>query len=144
MSRYGYNMSKQAFRDALCLRFRWTPTRLPQHCPCGHPFSVDHTLSCPKGAMPSIQGITAELLTEICPNIGIEPTFQPLNSEVFNLRTTNTEDEARLDIKAQNFWDSSRWSTFFDVRVFNAHAPSTALLIRCLLQKIRTRKEKKL
>ena len=50
-----YNLNKQAFRDALCLRFGWTPTRLPQHCLCGHPFSVDHALSCPKGAMPSIR-----------------------------------------------------------------------------------------
>ena len=48
--RYGYNLNNQAFRDALCLIFGWTPRRLPQHCPCGHPFSVDHALSCPKGA----------------------------------------------------------------------------------------------
>ena len=97
MSRYGYNLNKQAFRDALCLRFGWTPTKLPQHCPCGHPFSVDHALSCPKGAMPSIrhnsiQDITTKFLTKFCPNVGIEPTLQPLNGEVFNLRTTNTDD----------------------------------------------------
>ena len=107
MLRYGYNLNKQAFTDALCLRFGWTPTRLPQHCSCGHPFSVDHALSCPKGAMPSIRensirDITAELLTEVCPNVGIEPTLQPLNGEAFNRRTANTEDNARLDIKAQN------------------------------------------
>ena len=99
------------------------------HCPCGHPFSVYHALSCPKGATPSIRhnsirDITTELLTEVCPNVSIEPTLQPLNGEVFNRRTTNTEDNARLDIKAQNFWDNSRWSTFFDVRVFNAHHPT--------------------
>ena len=72
----------------------------------------------------SIQDITAKFLTEVCPNVGIEPTLQPLNGEVFNLRTTNTEDTARLDVKAQKFLDNSRRSTFFDVRVFNAHAPS--------------------
>ena len=55
MLRYRYNLNRQAFRDALCLRFGWTPTRLPQHCLCGHPFSADHALSCPKGAMPSIR-----------------------------------------------------------------------------------------
>ena len=131
MLRYGYNLNKQALRDALCLRFCWTPTRLPQHCSCGHPSSVDHALSCPKGAMPSIRhnsiwDITAKLLTEVCPNVGIEPTLQPLNGEVFNRRTANTEDNARLDIKAQNFWDNSRRSTFFDVRVFNAHASSNS------------------
>ena len=60
------------------------------------------------------------------PKCGIEPTLQPLNGEVFNCRTTNTEDNARLDIKAQNFWDNSRRSTVFDMRVFNAHAPSNS------------------
>ncbi len=29
-----------------------------------------------------------------------------------------------MDIKAQEFWNKSRSSTFFDVRVFNPHAPS--------------------
>ena len=82
--------------------------------------------------MPSIQhncirDITAELRTEVCPNVGIEPTLQPLNGEAFNRRTTNTENNARLDIKAQNFWDNSRRSTFFDVRIFNAHAPSKSV-----------------
>ena len=62
----------------------------------------------------------------MCPNVGIKPTLQPLNGEAFNRRITNTEDNARLDIKAQNFWDNSRRSTFFDVRVFNAHAPSNS------------------
>ena len=74
----------------------------------------------------SIRDITAELLTEVCPNVGIEPTLQPLNGEAFNRKTANTKDNGRLDIKAQNFWDNSRWSTFFDVRVFNAHAPSNS------------------
>jgi len=50
----------------------------------------------------SIRDITAELLTKVCPNVGIEPTLQPLNGEAFNRRTANTEDNARLDIKAQN------------------------------------------
>ena len=74
MSKHGFTLHKQAFRDALCLRFRWTPTRLATHCPCGQPFSVNHAFSCPKGAMPSLQhnairDITAQLLTEVCPNV---------------------------------------------------------------------------
>ena len=40
------------------------------------------------------------------------------------MRSTNIEDKARLDIKAQDFWNKSRSSTFFDVRVFNPYAPS--------------------
>ena len=45
----------------------------------------------------SIRDITAELLTEVWPNVDIEPTLQPLNGEAFNHRTANTEDNARLD-----------------------------------------------
>ena len=103
--------------------------RLATHCPCGQPFIVSHAFSCPKGAMPSIRhnairDITAQLLTEVCPNICVEPTLQPLTGESFPLRSTNTEEGARLDIKAQNFWDKSKQSTFFDVRIFNSHAPA--------------------
>ena len=54
MSKHGFNLQKQAFRDALCFRFGWTPTRLATHCPCGQPFSVNHAFSCPKGAMDSL------------------------------------------------------------------------------------------
>ena len=42
--------------------------------------------------------------------------------ERFPLRSTNTEDGVRLDIKVQNFWDQSKQSTFLDVRIFNSHA----------------------
>ena len=33
----------------------------------------------------------------------------------------------RLDIRAQDFWDKSKRSTFFDLRVFNSHAPSNCM-----------------
>ena len=125
MSKYGFNLHKQAFRDALCLRFGWTPARLATHCPCGQPFSVSHAFSCPKGAMLSIRhnaarDITAQLLTEVCPKVGVEPTLQTLNGESFPFRSTNTEDGARLDIKPQKFWDKSKQPTLFDVRIFNS------------------------
>ena len=107
----------------------WTPTRLATHCPSGQPFSVSHAFSCPKGAMPSIRhnairDTTAQLLTEVCPNVCVEPTLQPLTGESFPLRSTNTEEGARLDIKAQNFWDKSKQINLFDVRIFNSHAPA--------------------
>ena len=53
LAKYDFSLHKQAFRDALCLRFGWTPTRLPSHCPCGKLFTVGHAFSCPKGALPS-------------------------------------------------------------------------------------------
>ena len=62
----------------------------------------------------------------MCLNVGLEPTLQPLTGESFPLCSTNTEEGARLDIKAQNFWDSSQRSTFFNVKVFNSFAPSNS------------------
>ena len=126
---YGFSLHKQAFWDALCVWYGWQPARLPSHCPCGEAFSVGHALSCSKGALPSIRhnrirDLTAELLTEVCPNVAVEPVLQPLTGEGFSLGTTNVQDDARLDIKAQDFWDHSKRSTFLDVRVYNSHAPS--------------------
>ena len=71
-----------------------------------------------------IRDLLAQFLTEVCPNVAIEPALQPLSGETFPHRSTNTDDGPRLDVKARNFWDSSRSSAFFDVRVFNSHAPS--------------------
>ena len=80
IAKYGFTLHKQ---DALCIRYGWQPARLPSHCPCGVAFSINHALSCPKGALPSIwrdriRDITVQLLTEVCPNVAIEPTLQPL------------------------------------------------------------------
>ena len=47
LSKYGFNLHKQAFRDALSLRYAWMDTS--EACltlPCGHQFNVSHTLSC--------------------------------------------------------------------------------------------------
>ncbi len=52
-----------------------------------------------------IRDILAKLLTEVCPNMGIEPALQPLNGECFHKRSSDTEDGARVDIRAQDFWD---------------------------------------
>ena len=62
------------------------------------------------GGYPSIRhnelrDITAELLTEVCHSVGIEPTLQPLTGEQFSYRSANVEDGARLDVVAEGFWD---------------------------------------
>ena len=118
---HGLTLHKQAFRDALCIRYGWEPTRLPCHCSCGAPFSTTHVFSCSKGAFPSIhhdhiQDVTAQLMTEVGGNVEIEPTLQPLSGETFRNRTANTEDSAWQDIRAHGFWSSQKESTFSDIR----------------------------
>ena len=97
-------------------------------------FTVNHALGCPcMQWFPllchiEIRDITADLLNEICHSISTEPELQPLSSEVFTHRTANTEDGARLDVKAQGFWGDQGQYAFFDVLVFNPLAPSNHCL----------------
>ena len=65
----------------------------------------------------------ASLLTEVCHNVATEPLMQPLTGETLTLRSANTENGARLDIRAGVFWNRSQ-DAFFDVRVFHPNAPS--------------------
>ena len=96
---------------------------------CGAPFSIDHAFTCLKGAFPiirhnKIRDLLADLLTEVCPCVAVEPVFQPLSGKQFQLHSTKVEDNARLNVSAQEFWDKRRTTAIFDVKVFNAHAPS--------------------
>ena len=98
-------------------------------CVCGHNFTVEHAMSCPTGRFPSIRhneirDLTAKVLTETCHNVGIEPPLQSINDEHFRHKTANSENGARLDIAADNFWGNDRQRAFFDIPVFNPHAPS--------------------
>ena len=102
---------------------------MPSTCTCGSKFTVEHALSCAKGGFPSIRhneirDLTAALLTEVCNDVSIEPGLQPVPSDTLTGATANHQDGARLDIAANSFWGGTYERTFFDVRVFNPHAPS--------------------
>ena len=97
------------------------------NCDCGTPFSVEHALSCPKGGFPSIrhneiQDLTANLMSEVCNDVSVEPHLQPITSEQLSGVSANTQDGARLDIAANGLWGSRYERTFFDVRV-STHMP---------------------
>ena len=126
---HGFALHKTAFHDAVALRCDWDPTRLPQHCPCGVKFSIEHSFTCPKGGFPSlrhneIRDLTANLLTEVCTEVQVEPKLQSVTGEQFQLASSNTEDGAHLDVSVNGFWGGRCERTFLDVKVFNPHAPS--------------------
>ena len=52
-----------------------------------------------------------------------EPLLQPLNNEIFNLQSTVTSQEARLDMKAGGFWTPGV-TAFFDVSVTHVNSRS--------------------
>ena len=50
LDRCHFNLAPVEFRDALALRYLWTPPGLPSRCDgCGESFSLQHGLDCPKG-----------------------------------------------------------------------------------------------
>ena len=68
-------------------------------------FSLEYALSCPKGGFPSlrhnkIRDLTANLLSEVCNDVCIEPSLQPLSGETLNGVSPNVQDGACLDIAA--------------------------------------------
>ncbi len=126
---HGFTLHKQAFRDALSLRYGWTPNKLPSKCACGSSFTVEHALSCAKGGFPSIRhneirDLTADLLSEVCNNVCTEPELLPVTGENLAGASANIQPGARLDIAANGVWGGSFERTYFDVRVFNPHAAS--------------------
>ena len=129
LRQYGFVLHKGAFRDAVCIRYGWTPERLPQSCVCGRSFSVAHALSCPTGGYPSIRhnelrDITVSLLGQVANDVCVEPILQPLTGESLAHLTAISDDGARLDVAASGVWGNRFERTFVDIRVFNPLAQS--------------------
>ena len=81
------------------------------------------------GGFPSMQhneirDLTASLLRETSSNVGIEPGLQRVTTKVMAHRSVIVQDDAQFDIRAQGFWGERHQEAFFNVRVFNPHAPS--------------------
>ena len=100
---HGFALHKSAFYDALALRYGWTPSKLSSKCDCGNSFTVEHALSCARGGLPTIRhneirDLTANLLTEVCNDVRIEPELQAVTTEHLTGATANSQDGAWLDI----------------------------------------------
>lgn len=124
-----FNLSKGEFRDGLCLRYGWTPPRLPDGCVCGSTFNIPHALSCPTGGLPAIRhneirDLIAASMSEVCVDITTEPHLEPPEEQ--QAEEPGEGEHARLDIGARGFWGGRHEMAFFDVRVFNPFASSAA------------------
>lgn len=141
----GYHLTKQNFWDLIRFRYGWQLSRLPTTCECGSSFSVEHALSCKKGGFISLRhneilNLTANLLSEICKEVCVEPTLLPLTGEEID-ESRLTKDEARSDVCARGFWTSGQLA-FLDVRVFNPLAKKfrNTNIQRCYEQNEREKK----
>ena len=88
----------------------WLAGPAPTHtCVCGAAMEIEHALSCRYGGLPirrhnEICNLLASCLRKAGCDTAIEPQLQPLSGEVFLRQTTTTDQEARLDIKANGFF----------------------------------------
>ena len=126
---YSYPPSQYFFVNKAFIRFFSCRRKVALcHLAEWHTFSVDHALCCKKGGFISarhdkLRNLLAGSLTRVCNNVEVEPQLTKIDNEVFRLQTTSNEDDARLDIKASDFWETGQ-TTFFDVRVTHVNAPS--------------------
>ena len=114
-------LNKQEFRDGVRLRYNLPIENLPSRCPCGERFNVTHALTCKKVGFVSqrhdaIRNLFTSLLENICIDVEAEPHLTPIRGGQMILKTANTKDDARLDIKARSFWQRGE-TAFFDVRI---------------------------
>ena len=87
-----------------------------------------------------LRDLTANLLSNVCNDVEMEPKLLPVTSENFSNRTANTRTEARLDINQEG--SGLGQQAFFDIRVFDPNAKRylNSALPQCYAQ---NEKEKK-
>ena len=120
-------MNKREFFDAIALRYRWSLLRLPQFCACGKHFDMDHAMSCMKEGYvhkrhDRIRDLFAKVMDDVAQGVRTEPPLTPLTGEILPI-SANTNDGARVDIGARDFWVKDEMA-FFDIKVFNPIAKS--------------------
>ena len=131
----GFDLTKTEFRDGIALRYTWEAKNTPAICPCGKEFSLTHALHCAKSGHTylrhnEIRDVFANLMDDVCHDAQIEPTLQCHDREIFSSNSTTTDDDARLDIKANGLWGSNFNRTFFEVKIFNPHSKSCPKTIK--------------
>lgn len=119
----GFFLEKQAFWDAIRIRYNIPLERMPSSCVCGNTFDIQHALSCPKGGLiinrhNEIRDLTHDILDNICSTVIREPLLTPLTGERFDLSSAVTSAQARTDVSARGFWIRGQMA-HCDIRVFN-------------------------
>jgi len=112
LSAEGYNISKNLFWDLIRIRYGWSMKRLLERCECGDRFTLQHALSCKKGFVSlrhnHLRNITCNLLSEVCNDVAVEPVLHDLSGEDFASPSSSVSDEARVDVKARDFWQANQ------------------------------------
>jgi len=98
-------------------------------CACNEPNTINHALKCKRGGYVSLRhnslrDTTAELLSQTCKDVMIEPPLLDLNGESLTPGSI-LGNSARLDVSCRSFWTPLE-RAFLDIRVFHPQAPTNA------------------
>ena len=109
----GFTLHKRAFFYSLALHYGWQLNDVPMQHTCGTNFTVDHSHSLlTEGGFPSlshnevcneVRNFMAEMLTEVCHDVKLESSLQPLSGETFQRVSVDTTDKARFNISVNGF-----------------------------------------
>ena len=102
IKRNGFFLEKQAFWDAIRIRYNILLERLPTICVRGDSFKLQHALFCPNGGLVitrhnELRNLTAEIVFK---NLVIEPLLTPLTGKKFP-KSSNTSNQARASVSAR-------------------------------------------
>ena len=129
LSKHGFDLTKTEFRDRIALRYTWEAKNTPDICQCGKEFSLTQAINCASGGYThrvhnEVRDVFENLMDDVCRDVQIEPKLQSLDGKNFSSNSTTTDDDARLDIKANGPWSSRFNCNFFDVKILKTHAKS--------------------
>ena len=98
-------------------------------------FDLTHSLHYEKGGYThmrhvEIRDIFANLMSDVCYDVEIEPKLQSLQGETLVNNSIKTVEGARLEVKANRLCGSRFSRTLCDVKVFNPHAKTSRRLLK--------------
>ena len=116
-----FALSPDEFRDALSVRYLFSPKRIPDTCDgCGEHFDLTHALNCKKGGLVTARHNEArDLNCDLCTLAGLHQII----SEPVLQEPSDDQPGLRADWKVRGFWEVQR-DALFDICIFNADASS--------------------
>jgi hypothetical protein len=113
-------LHRSDYCDVIDMRYGWTPLNLPEYCPCGARFSLNHAQICTVGGFKhmrhdNVRDTFAQHASIVYNDVESEPKLAVVHELLKPLRSksANIEDDSRSDCRINGFWTRDQ-SAFFD------------------------------
>merc|ERR1712228_216601 len=95
------------------MRYRKRIDGLPSVCPCGAPYSLDHSQVCKTGGFIHMRHddesrLFAYEARKVFNDVEMEPHLQAIEGEKFKYISANKKHDARSDVRERGFWSRQR------------------------------------